>query len=122
MKRQEKFGIAFWIFVLIMMLMGLCGCSTTATESIADSVKNDLNALEKQVKVVEGSLSTECKTPIVKAELEVITQQIKSINQQADSIVLSCKAEKESLTQRIDKLYIIILVLVITCVFLIRRK
>jgi ABC-type molybdate transport system ATPase subunit len=118
MKSQEKFGIAFWILVLLGMLWGLTGC-TTASESITDVIKDDVKVIEKQIDVVEVSLPKECKTPIITAQLDLLKDNIKTISNKADSVELSCKVEKDVLNQRISKLHIIILGLIIACGLLI---
>ena len=124
MKRQEKFGIAFWILVLLAMLWGLTGC-TTASEAITDVIKDDVKVIEKQIDVVEVSLPKECKTPVITAQLDLLKDNIKTISNKADSVELYCKVEKDVLNQRISKLHIIIGVLfAIGCVlgFLLTKK
>ena len=34
MKKSEKFGIIFWLFVLFMMSLALFGCSTASQEVV----------------------------------------------------------------------------------------
>jgi hypothetical protein len=121
MKRQEKFGIAFWILVLLGMLWGLTGC-TTASESITDVIKDDVKVIEKQIDVVEVSLPKECKTPVIMSQLDVLKDSIKTVSNKADSMELTCKAEKDVLNEQIDKLYIIIIVLFIACGLLIYKR
>jgi hypothetical protein len=121
MKRQEKFGIAFWILVLLGMLWGLTGC-TTASEAITDVIKDDVKVIEKQIDVVEVSLPQECKTPVIMAQLDVLKDSIKTVSNKADSMELTCKAEKDVLNEQIDKLYIIIIVLFIACGLLIYKR
>jgi DNA-binding FrmR family transcriptional regulator len=116
MKRQEKFGIAFWIFVLAMMLLGLCGCSKTEPEVLmSETIKQDVEVMTAQVDAVKQTLAKECKTPAVLAQLSAIEKNIKTLSAKADAEVAVCEKSKEVYTQQISKLRVIIFGLIIAC-------
>lgn len=109
MKPQQKLSLIFWIFILMCILSGLTGCSKTEpSTAITESVKQDVEIIEKQMLTVKESLPAECKTPMVTAQLDNIQYSIKTLSTKADSIELTCKTEKEVYTQQISKLKIVI--------------
>ena len=116
MKRQEKFGIAFWLFVLAMMLLGLCGCSKTEPEvMMSEVIKQDVEVMTAQVDAVKQTLAKECKTPAVLSQLSAIEKNIKTLSAKADTEVSICEKSKEVYTQQISKLRVIIFGLIIAC-------
>lgn len=120
MKPQQKLSLIFWIFILFCMSSGLTGCSKTEPETlISEAIKQDVEVIKTQVDAVEKTLTKECKTPAVVAQLSVLTKSIETISAKADSEVAVCEKSKEVYTQQISKLHIIIGGLIIVYVLLV---
>lgn len=126
MKRQEKFGVIFWVFVLLAAIIGLNGCSKTEpSTAIADTIKEDIKVIEKEIVSVKENLPAQCRNKQLDTQLDTISVQVKNISTKVNSVDVACKTEKEVLTQQISKLHIIIGILfTIGCVlgFLLIKK
>lgn len=85
-KRHKICKIILWTLIICFLLF-LFGCAKTtpASENIANSAQESLNALEQTIK-------PECKT-------KAIESQINAIKSSINAIVTSCESEKEIITQ-----------------------
>lgn len=112
------------IICILAVLLSACS-KTEPSTAIADSIKQDVTVIEKQVETVKQSLQVECKTPAVMAQLDTIQAQVKTISTKADSATLACKTEKDVLKQENSKLKIVIVfLLTIGCglIYLLTKK
>ena len=77
--------LTFWVLIicLILLLFG-CAKNTPASESMANSATESLNALEQTIK-------PECKTNAVESQINAIKTSVKAI-------VTACDSEKDIIT------------------------
>lgn len=85
---KEMFAAVVAAVFLLVLPLGGCAQSTP-TNSVLESVKGQVVALEK-------SLPAECKTATIKAQIEAIRTQ-------TDAVATVCKTEKDALEQSRDK-------------------
>lgn len=78
--------ILMWLFI-IFMLCCIFGCAKTApaSETIADSAQESLNA-------ISNTLTPECKTKAIESQINAVQTAIKAT-------VSACESEKEIITQ-----------------------
>lgn len=120
----------FWlcIFALaLFLILSLGGCKTTVpSESISHSVKNDLNAISKEVKGVSGIITPECRNTVLEGRLNEISLKIQNVSGQVENITLACQTEKNVLSEKILLRNFIIGVLlaltVLLCYFIVKRR
>ena len=87
---------------ILFLCLFLSACSTThPSESISNSIKNDLKALSSEVQSVGSILPKECKTDAIVGRLNEISIKIKNVSSQVENINLACKTEKQVIEQRV---------------------
>ena len=100
-------------FLPIVCLLLLTACkSTIPSESISQSVINDLNAHQQAIQVLEKQTSAECKTEAFLAGLNALKTQTTSIAGQVKNISQACETEKEILRRDITIRDITIIMLI----------
>lgn len=122
--------ILFWFYICVLalfLLLSLGGCKATVpSESISHSVKNDLNAISKEVKGVSGIITPECRNTTLECRLNEISLKIQNISGQVENITLACQTEKNVLSEKILLRNFIIGVLlaltVLLCYFIVKRR
>lgn len=108
-RRYKRCRLTFWalIICLILLLFG-CAKNISASENIANSAQESLNALEQTIK-------PECKT-------KAIESQITAIKSSVNAIVASCESEKDVIDQqRIRWMWSFIALAVIVLVNILRK-
>ena len=94
---------------ILLIVCLLCACSKPEpTAVIADAIKSDITVIEHQIQDVKDNLPKECQNPSVKANLNIIQENVKNLKAKVETQVITCKAQNESLKQEISKLKIII--------------
>lgn len=108
-KRYKMCRLTFWVLIICLVLL-LFGCAknTPASESIANSATESLNALEHTIK-------PECKTNAVESQINAVKTSIKAI-------VVACDSEKDIIDQqRIRWMWSFIALFVIVLVHVLRK-
>ena len=108
-KRYKMCRLTFWVLIvcLVLLLFG-CAKNVPASESIANSAQESLNALEQTIK-------PECKTNAVESQINAVKMSIKSI-------VTACDSEKDIIDQqRIRWMWSFIALAVIVLVHVLRK-
>ena len=84
-RRYKRCRFTFWALIVCLLLL-LFGCASTkpASESIANSAQESLNALN-------NTITPECRT-------NAIESQINAIKSSVNAIVTACDSEKEIIT------------------------
>lgn len=87
--QSQRHKISKWIFWIIIAMVVLClfGCAKTkpASETIADSAQQSLNA-------IGSTLPKDCMTPAIEKQLNATETAIKAM-------VTACNSEKETINQ-----------------------
>lgn len=100
-------------YLPLICLLFLFGCkSNIPSESISQSIINDLNAHQQAISVLDKQTSKECKTDAFLASLNALKSQTDSIAGQIKSVNNACKVEKEVLEEKIFTRDILIMVLI----------
>ena len=100
-------------YLPIFCLLLLVGCkSNVASENIAHTVINDLNAHQQAIQTLDKQTTKECKTDAFVASLNALKAQTDSIAGQVKSISEACKSEKSILEKEKTIKDIMIVVLI----------
>jgi len=82
-------------YLPLICLLFLASCkSTVPSETLTNSVINDLNAHQQAIEVLDKQTTKECKTDAFLASLNALKTQTESIANQVKSISETCKNEK----------------------------
>lgn len=92
--------------ILLFFTVLLNGCAKTATDIAIESTKTQVEALEK-------TLTADCKTDGVKAQLYALKTQITSISKSCESDIKAIKAERNSWIVAFCSLLSVVLLLTI---------
>lgn len=89
-----------WILLVLILFLSACK-SNVASESISQSVINDLNVHQQAIVNLEKQTSKECKTDAFMTSLNSLKTQTNSIAGQVKSITQACNSEKMVLVEKI---------------------
>ena len=95
--------------IICVFIVLLSGCSKREpTTAIADSIKSDINIVERQIEDFKQDLPTECKTPTVKANLSTVQANIKTLTGKVDNLNNTCLTRLDVLKEENSNLKITI--------------
>lgn len=91
-------------FILAFLIFLLSGCSSTidANKVATDVVIEQIESAKDSFSNLESSLSEECKTDVVLAEIDAHKRNLNSLVVSAESAKNACTAEKKALASTLD--------------------
>lgn len=91
-------------FVLTFLIFLISGCSSTidANKAATDVVIEQIESAKDSFSNLESSLSKECKTDVVLAEIDAHKRNLNSLVVSAESAKNACTAEKKALASTLD--------------------
>ena len=101
------------IFIVLIFNLFLYGCSSTASNSIANDMKNDIGNVVNGIELLDNSVIGECRTSEYLVGISSIKNQIQGLNGKVESLNLACKEEQAVLKKDITIRDLIIILMAV---------